>query len=283
MSPASTALNNALSALLGDFLRRPASHDVRKHLAAVAAAQGANREVSAPFWSMDRPVSDVNRRRHDSPGGDSEFAEEGADVGCVGLRHLHRHEMVTGVDLRPVHDGVIPLGQSPLEIVRSRDREMPFIFISRSGGEELAVECVDERRASALPQHGDDRLAAVAGINAPETGGAVEHFAAVGRGVVHVLGLGQHARGALELAVGCEGQPQGFEIVGVDVAACAFGHDLPVVFNAEGIGAVGLGVEADDGDVEVLAVEEEPDLGPFSARLTVVRILLDERSERVGR
>ena len=46
-----------------------------------------------------------------------------------------------------------------------------------------------------------DRLAIVPGIGAPQPGGAVEHRAAVGRVVVHVLGAGDQARRGLERAV----------------------------------------------------------------------------------
>ncbi len=54
----------------------------------------------------------------------------------------------------------------------------------------------------------DDLLAAVAGVHAPQAGGAVQHLAAVGRGVVHALGRRQHAGMRLELLVGGEGHPE---------------------------------------------------------------------------
>ena len=60
----------------------------------------------------------------------------------------------------------------------------------------------------------DDLGAAVAGIDAPHAGGAVEHLAPVGVGVVHVLGRDQHARMALEVPVGGERHPVGPQIVG---------------------------------------------------------------------
>ena len=44
---------------------------------------------------------------------------------------------------------------------------------------------------------------------------------------------------------------------------------------------VGLGVEADDGDVEVLLIEEKPDLGSLGRRFALVRLLLDECAERL--
>ncbi len=41
-----------------------------------------------------------------------------------------------------------------------------------------------------------------------------------------------------------------------------------------------LRVEADDADIEVLPVEQKPDLGPLGGRLPFVRLLLDECRER---
>jgi hypothetical protein len=67
----------------------------------------------------------------------------------------------------------------------------------------------------------DDLRAAVAGIAAPQSGGAVEHLAAVGCRVVHVLGADQHARIGLELAVRRERHPESFEIVR---RHCSIGH-----------------------------------------------------------
>ena len=56
-----------------------------------------------------------------------------------------------------------------------------------------------------------DLLAAVAGVHAPQSGRAVQHLAAVGGGVVHVLRGDEHARRALEGAVRGERHPQLFE------------------------------------------------------------------------
>ena len=60
----------------------------------------------------------------------------------------------------------------------------------------------------------DDRVAVVAGIGAPQAGGAVEHGAAVGGVVVHVLGARDQPRRGLEGAVGREREPVGVEVVG---------------------------------------------------------------------
>ena len=61
----------------------------------------------------------------------------------------------------------------------------------------------------------------VAGVAAPEAGGAVEDLSAVGGAVVHALGADQHARRLLELPVRGERHPVGFEIVG---GGCAPRH-----------------------------------------------------------
>ncbi|MNT50675.1 hypothetical protein D3C72_1876050 [compost metagenome] len=59
-----------------------------------------------------------------------------------------------------------------------------------------------------------DLRAAVAGIDAPEAGGAVEHLAAVMGRIVHVLGADEEARFLLELAVCRERHPEGAQVVG---------------------------------------------------------------------
>ncbi len=59
----------------------------------------------------------------------------------------------------------------------------------------------------------NDFWMAVAGIDAPQTGCAVEDLAAVVRRVMHAGGGYQHARFGLELPIGSEGHP---EVVGID-------------------------------------------------------------------
>jgi hypothetical protein len=68
------------------------------------------------------------------------------------------------------------------------------------------VELLGDRRL--------DLLAAMAGIDAPQTGRAVDDLAALRRPVVHALGLGQHPRVLLELPVRRERHEEGFEVVG---------------------------------------------------------------------
>ncbi len=62
------------------------------------------------------------------------------------------------------------------------------------------------------PNGFDDLRTTVAGVHAPESRGSIEDLTAVVRGVVHSLGLDQHARGLLELAIRGEGHPEGVEI-----------------------------------------------------------------------
>src|SRR5664280_3102668 len=59
-----------------------------------------------------------------------------------------------------------------------------------------------------------DRIAVVAGIGAPQPGGAVDQLAAFGCEIVHVLGADDQARACLERPVGRERHPIGLEIVG---------------------------------------------------------------------
>ena len=64
-----------------------------------------------------------------------------------------------------------------------------------------------------LPTHRlGDFPAAVARIDAPQAGHRIEDLPALRRPVVHALGAGQQARVRLELAVGRERHPEGFEI-----------------------------------------------------------------------
>ena len=83
--------------------------------------------------------------------------------------------------------------------------------------ESLRVGKLEARRIVELGGLPLDRLhdgvAVVAGIDAPEPGGAIEHRAAVGREIVHVLGPRDQPRRRLEGAVRREREPERFEIV----------------------------------------------------------------------
>lgn len=58
-----------------------------------------------------------------------------------------------------------------------------------------------------------DRRAAMSGVRAPHASGTVDDAAPVGREIMHVLGASQHARCALESAIGGERHPVRRQIV----------------------------------------------------------------------
>ena len=60
-----------------------------------------------------------------------------------------------------------------------------------------------------------DLAAAMAGVDAPQSGRAVDHLAPVDGGVMHALGGGEQPRRSLELPVGRERHPEGIELQGV--------------------------------------------------------------------
>ena len=78
---------------------------------------------------------------------------------------------------------------------------------------ELECRRVVERSRLALDGL-DNRCTVMAGIRAPQAGGTIDQPASVAGDVVHVLGAHEHPRPFFEGAVGGEGHPVGFEIVG---------------------------------------------------------------------
>ena len=126
----------------------------------------------------------------------------------IGERDLER-----GVDrlgARVAEEHVVEIG--------GRERRDPARELEGLRMGELERRRVVELRRLALDRR-DDRVAVVAGIAAPHAGGGVEHGAAVGGVVVHVLGPGDQPRRLLEGAVGRERHPERFEIVGPVSAA----------------------------------------------------------------
>jgi len=67
--------------------------------------------------------------------------------------------------------------------------------------------------AGLFADRGDDRLAAMAGIDAPQPGGAIEHLAAIGGGIIHALRRGEQPRVGLEIAIVGERHPERIEVV----------------------------------------------------------------------
>ena len=78
---------------------------------------------------------------------------------------------------------------------------------------------------------GGDLAAAMAGIDAPEAGRAVDHLAAVDGGVVHALGGSEQPRRFLELPVGRERHPERIGLQGVRLLMK--GHGVAPVLAAQ--------------------------------------------------
>ena len=97
--------------------------------------------------------------------------------------------------------------------VAGRERGDAARQLERLGVRELEGRRVVHLGRLALDRR-DDRVAVMAGIGAPQAGGAVDQLAPVRREIVHVLGAGDQARARLERPVGRERHPIGFEIVG---------------------------------------------------------------------
>ena len=73
--------------------------------------------------------------------------------------------------------------------------------------------------ADLLADRLDDLRPAMAGVDAPQSRGAVEHASPVVGRVVHALGADEQARRLLVLPVRRERHPEGFEIVGRELCA----------------------------------------------------------------
>ncbi len=118
----------------------------------------------------------------------------------VGERHLDRgiRRLGTGVgEENPLHASGGDSGDRGRRLERQRVRH-------------AERRRVIHRRCLLLHRL-DDRPARMAGIDAPQAGGAVEHLAAVRCPVVHALSAGQQPRGRLESAVCSERHPEVFE------------------------------------------------------------------------
>jgi hypothetical protein len=119
----------------------------------------------------------------------------------VGDRNLQRRVHGLGAGVREEH-AVEALGRDLHQRVRELERD---------GVAHLERRCVVHHRNLFRDRLGDF-LAAVARIDAPETGRGVEHLAAVGRPVVQALGARKEAGTCLELPVRGERHPEGVEI-----------------------------------------------------------------------
>ena len=96
--------------------------------------------------------------------------------------------------------------------IAGRERRDPARQLEGARMAELEGRREIERRGLRLDRL-HDRVAVVAGVGAPQAGGAVEDRAALRRVVVHVLGARDQPRPRLEGAVGGERHEEGFEVV----------------------------------------------------------------------
>jgi len=115
--------------------------------------------------------------------------------------------------------------------IAGRERRDPARQLERLGVRKLEGRRVVELGRLSLDRL-DDRVAVMAGICAPQPGGAIEQLAPVRREIVHVLGARDQARARLERPVGRERHPIGLEIVGDDqkrACRCAFHWQSPEV------------------------------------------------------
>ncbi len=115
--------------------------------------------------------------------------------------------------------------ENPVEPFRHQIRHLRRRF-ERERVAHLEGRREVERR-NLLRDRGDDFVAAVARIHAPEAGAAVQHFTSVRRAVIHALRRFQQARRGLELAVGGERHPERRHVV--DDGAGSHGFLLEVV------------------------------------------------------
>ena len=123
----------------------------------------------------------------------------------IGQRDLERGVDRLGAGVGEEHV-VEPLRQPAHDLVRELERA------GMSHLERRRVVHLGDLPADRL----GDLLAAVAGVDAPEAGHAVEDLAPVGRPVVHAGRLGEQPRLRLELAIGRERHPEGFEVGAVE-------------------------------------------------------------------
>jgi hypothetical protein len=105
------------------------------------------------------------------------------------------------------------IGEEHVVETCGRERRDPARQLERLRMSELKCRRVVELGRLRADRR-DDGIAIVPGVGAPKARSAVEHGAAVGRVVMHVLGARDQPRRRLERAVGRERQPVGFEVVG---------------------------------------------------------------------
>ena len=102
--------------------------------------------------------------------------------------------LASGID---EEDVAYAVGEDACQRLRRLERER-VTHLERRGVVEL-----DHRGRNRV----GDLTAPVAGVDAPQARGAIQHLAAVGREIMHTLGAGEQARRGLELAVGRKRHP----------------------------------------------------------------------------
>ena len=191
--------------------------------------------------------------RHDAADGDA--AEADAVIAALAPDQAHARALVPnfvigernfqrGVDrLRAgiAEEDMIKIAGSERRDARSELEGFRMRELKRRRVVELGRLALDRRH---------DRIAVMAGVRAPEAGGAVDQLAPVRREVMHVLGAGDQARPRLEGAVGRERHPIGLEVVGDrggNGCSLGLGHDFH--HRARTIKPWMGGTRADDGDL----------------------------------
>ncbi len=192
-------------------------------------------EMAAPFRLADgegllgavigrRQVIDAGDQRAEhlavaDDAADRDAAEADAVIAALAADQPHARGVAAHVVIgeRDLERGVDRLRAGIAEEhvieIAGRERGDAARQFERLGMRELEGRRVVEFGRLALDRR-DDRIAVMAGIGAPQAGGAVDQLAAVRGEVVHVLGAGDEPRARLERAVGRERHPIGLEIVG---------------------------------------------------------------------
>ena len=124
---------------------------------------------------------------------------------------------------RGVHRLRSRIGEEHVVEVARRQRGDAACRLERLGVAELERRGIVEH-ARLFADGLDDGGAVVAGIAAPQAGGAVDDAAAVGGEVVEPVGADDHPRRGLEGAIGRERHPEGVEVVGRGGAGGRSGH-----------------------------------------------------------
>lgn len=189
-----------LRAMRGQAARVGIAFDIQR----VAQMVGAGQQRAEPFAVIGQPT-DGHAAEADPVvcllAADEAGALAVAAQPVIGQHDLHRaiHRFRAGVGEEHVAQaGWGDCGQPLRQHERQRRTHL-------EGRREI-------QRAGLFADHGHDALAAVAGIAAPQAGGAVQDLAAIDVAVIHALCRGQQARARLELAIGGEWHPEGIQL-----------------------------------------------------------------------